>query len=224
MMLIQSGSVLQILSGRDTGWNPQRRDDGSIPFASIVRRHRSHTVLGFVTLFAAGVLSPSLVIWMSPTIAGLILSIPLSWASGQLSIGVALRRLGLLSTPEETSVPPIIARANALAAELELSGRDDDDGLKAVALDADFRRTHESFLPESGRRRRGEIDVEEAVATAKLNDAQSLEDACAWLKRKERLAVLSDRALIAMLARLPERSEAQGEAGAQAQRPDDHAL
>ena len=45
MMLIQSGSVAQILSGRDTGWNPQRRDDGSIPFASIVRRHRSHALL-----------------------------------------------------------------------------------------------------------------------------------------------------------------------------------
>ena len=41
------------------------------------------------------------------------------------------------------------------------------------------------------------------MATAKLNDAQSLEEACAWLKPKERLAVLSDRALIAMLARLP---------------------
>ncbi len=46
MMLIQSGSVAQILSGRDTGWNPQRRDDGSIPFRSIARRHRAHTALG----------------------------------------------------------------------------------------------------------------------------------------------------------------------------------
>ena len=46
MMLIQSGSVAQILSGRDTGWNPQRRDDGSIPFGSIARRHRSHALLG----------------------------------------------------------------------------------------------------------------------------------------------------------------------------------
>jgi len=170
------------------------------------------------------VLSPSLVIWMSPTIAGLIFSIPLSWASGQLSIGVGLRRFGLLSTPEETSVPPIVARANALAAELDRSGRDGDDGLRSVALDPEFRRTHESFLPESGRRRRGEVDVEEAVATAKLNDAQSLEDACAWLKRKERLAVLGDRALIAMLARLPERSDTQLEPGAQGPGPDDHAL
>ena len=46
LMLIQSGSVFQILLGRDTGWNPQRRDDGSIPFGDIVRRHRWHMVLG----------------------------------------------------------------------------------------------------------------------------------------------------------------------------------
>ena len=52
MMLIQSGSVIQILLGRDTGWSPQRRDDGSIPFRDIVRRHRSHVALGFVTLVA----------------------------------------------------------------------------------------------------------------------------------------------------------------------------
>jgi membrane glycosyltransferase len=202
MMLIQSGSVAQILSGRDTGWDPQRRDDGSIPFSSIVRRHRAHTVLGFITLGAAALLSPSLVIWMSPTIAGLILSIPLSWASGQLWIGAALRRVGLLTTPEETRTPHIIARANALAAELERTGHDEEDGLRAIVADASFRQAHEAFLPEAGRRRRGEIDVEEAVATAKLNDARSLEEAVTWLKPRERLAVLSDRALISMLVRL----------------------
>jgi membrane glycosyltransferase len=46
LMLIQSGSVFQILLGRDTGWQPQRRDDGSIPTRDIVRRHRWHTALG----------------------------------------------------------------------------------------------------------------------------------------------------------------------------------
>ncbi len=45
LMIIQSGAVVQIIFGRDTGWNPQRRDDGSIPFADIVRRHRWHTHL-----------------------------------------------------------------------------------------------------------------------------------------------------------------------------------
>ena len=57
--------------------------------------------------------------------------------------------------------------------------------------------------PRSPRRRRGDVDVETAVAAAKLNDAQTLEDARAWLNSRERLAVLNDRALIAMLARLP---------------------
>jgi membrane glycosyltransferase len=203
MMLIQSGSVMQILSGRDTGWNPQRRDDGSIPFKSIVRRHRAHMALGLLTLFAGLLISPSLVAWMSPTIAGLILAIPLSWASGQLWIGVALRRIGLLTTPEETSPPAIVRRSNALSMELAQTGHDGDDGLRAIHGDPAFRAQHDFFLPAAARRRRGEIDVEEAVATAKLNDARSLEELLAWLKPKERMALLNDRALIAMLTRLP---------------------
>jgi membrane glycosyltransferase len=58
-------------------------------------------------------------------------------------------------------------------------------------------------LPEAPRHRRGDVDVDAAVAAAKLNDAQTLEDAIAWLKPRERIAALGDRALIAMLARLP---------------------
>jgi membrane glycosyltransferase len=84
LMLIQSGSVFQILFGRDTGWHPQRRDDGSIPFADIVRRHFWHTVLGLVAAASAYGLSPYLFAWMSPTILGLILAIPLSAASATL--------------------------------------------------------------------------------------------------------------------------------------------
>ncbi len=202
MMLIQSGSVAQIVSGRDTGWNPQRRDDGSIPFRSIARRHRAHAALGLLTLFAAALISPSLVLWMSPTIAGLILSIPLSWASGQLWLGLLMRRLGLLRTPEETSPPHVVERANALAAELALLGRDHDDALMAINADPALRAIHEAFLPEAPRHKLGDVDVDAAVAAAKLNDAETIEDACAWLKPRERIAVLNDRALIAMLTRL----------------------
>ena len=88
-----------------------------------------------------------------------------------------------------------------------------EDGLRAIVADPNFRQVHESFLPEAGRRRRGEIDVEEAVATAKLNDARSLDEACSWLKPKERVAVLSDRALISMLVRLSVTPEASAPAG-----------
>ncbi len=209
MMLVQSGSVMQILFGRDTGWSPQRRDDGSIPFHDIVRRHRSHMSLGAVTLFAGLLISPSLVAWMSPTIAGLLLAIPLSWASGQLVIGLFLKRLGLLTTPEEKAVPPIASRANLLARDLARAGYDDADGLLALYQDPAFRELHEAFLPEAVVRPRGQIDVDHALATAKLNEAATIADACAWLKRRERTAVMSDRALLSLLARLPDGAEDQ---------------
>ena len=159
MMLIQSGSVAQILSGRDTGWNPQRRDDGSIPFHSIARRHRAHALLGLITLFAAALISPSLVLWMSPTIAGLVLSIPLSWASGQLWLGLGLKRIGLLRTPEETSPPEVIQRANALSDELARAGHDHEDALLAIHADPELRAVHEAFLPDKPRHRLGDVET-----------------------------------------------------------------
>ena len=92
MMMVHSGHVLHILLGFDTGWEPQRRDDGSVPFKSIIRRHRDHVVLGVISLIAALLISPSLAAWMSPTIAGLILAIPLSWGTGLKSVGMVFRR------------------------------------------------------------------------------------------------------------------------------------
>ena len=214
MMLVQSGSVMQILFGRDTGWSPQRRDDGSIPFRDIVRRHRSHMVLGILSLFAGLLISPSLVAWMSPTIAGLLLAIGLSWASGQLSIGLFLKRLGLLATPEEATVPPIAARANALTVDLRGAGYDGADGLLALYDDPSFRELHELFLPQVAPRKRGDVDVENAMAAAKLSEATTIGEACAWLKRRERTAVMSDRALLSMLARLAETDESRASSAA----------
>ena len=203
MMLIQSGSVMQILLGRDTGWSPQRRDDGSIPFGDIVRRHRSHVALGFISLVAGLLISPSLVAWMSPTIGGLILAIYLSWASGQRSIGLFLKRIGLLHTPEETNPPTIAVRANALATELAAAGYDGTDGIAALHSSRELRELHRAFLPAAPARRRGEIDLDTVMAEAKLKDARTVEEARGWLNRKERTAVMNDLDLIARVAGLP---------------------
>ncbi len=46
MMLIQSSSVAGILMGRDSGWNAQRRDDGSLPLRDVARRYGWHTAFG----------------------------------------------------------------------------------------------------------------------------------------------------------------------------------
>jgi membrane glycosyltransferase len=202
LMVVQSGSVFQILLGRDTGWNPQRRDDGSIPFKDIVRRHRWHTALGLVAGVSAFLISTSLFLWMSPTILGLVLAIPLSWISGSLTAGLVLKRLGLLMTPAETKPPPIVVHANALQAENEKLGFDDADSLLVLHRDPDFRERHEAMLPHRSHRGRGEFQTDQVMAEAKIIDASSVEDAIRWLKPKERMVVLGDRALLALATRL----------------------
>ncbi len=202
MMVIQTGSVMQILLGRDTGWTPQRRDDGSIPLRDIVRRHWSHVALGLLTLVTGLMISSSLVAWMSPTIAGLLLAIFLSWLSGKLSVGLAMRRMGLLVTPEEGERPGVAVRAEEIARDLERAVSVSDP-LLALCEDARLRAAHESLLPPAQGRQRGEIDPNRAMAEAKLLDARTAREATSWLKPGERMVLLHDRALIDMLCRLP---------------------
>jgi membrane glycosyltransferase len=202
LMLIQSGSVFQILVGGDTGWNPQRRDDGSIPLRDIVRRHRWHTVLGIATGLSAFLIATSLFLWMSPTILGLVLAIPLSWLSGSLAAGLALKRLGLLQTPEEARPPQVVERANQLQRENASLGFDDEDAVTVLHRDPNFREQHEAMLPHRPHRARGEFDVERVMAEAKIIDAETLDEALAWLKPRERMVVLNDRALLSLAMRL----------------------
>src|SRR5829696_159248 len=202
LMLIQSGSVFQILLCRDTGWQPQRRDDGSIPMRDIVRRHLWHTLLGLFAGLSAIMIATSLFLWMSPTVLGLVLAIPLSWLSGQLGAGLALKRLGLLLIPAERQAPEIARRANALQAELSDLGYDAADGVATLCADPALREAHEAMLPPAPSRRRGDIDAERVLAHAKVMDAETINDALRWLKPKERMVVLHDRALLDQAMRL----------------------
>ena len=204
-MLIQTGHVAHFLFGFDTGWNPQRRDDGSMPFAAIVRRHRSHVAMGFLTLIAGLLISPSLVAWMSPTILGLVLAIFISWATGKLAFGRALRRAGLLITPEEKHKPPVVRRAN-LHAKALAGFTAAADGLQSLYSDGEFRAVHVAMLPPGPARRRGDISPEWALAEAKLLEATTIDEAIGWLKPIERMTIMRDAVLIAKLVELPPNS------------------
>ena len=156
-----------------------------------------------IVAITAFIISPSLFGWMSPTIIGLVLSIPLSAASSSLALGLTLKKLNLLLIPEERSVPPVIARANALQADYKALNFDEADGMEALATDQALCEAHLAMLPTIPRRHRGDIDAERAVAEAKLADAQTLADAINWLKPKERNLILSDRALLHLVTNLP---------------------
>ena len=202
MMVIQSGAVFDIIAGRDTGWVTQRRDDGTIPFRDIVRRHRSHVLLGVVAGISAFLIATSLFAWMSPTIVGLVLAVQVSWISGMLSVGNFLKRFNILMTPEERNPPPIAISAGQCSAALAKLDLDHGDPLRLLHGDAALRRQHEIMLPAATPRQRGEIETDRAVAEAKLVEAQTIEEAVSWLKPKERMVVLNDRALLGVLAGL----------------------
>jgi membrane glycosyltransferase len=164
--------------------------------------------LGVLTLVVALILSTSLAAWMSPTIAGLLLAIPLSWASGKLALGMAMRRMGLLVTPEEGDRPRVAARAAEIEEQSARDGAEHVNALVAIHKNPILRDAHEKMLPPATRRQRGEIYAERVIAEAKLIDATCIDDAVAWLKPAERMVILHDRALIDMLTRLPKTADA----------------
>jgi membrane glycosyltransferase len=110
-MYRQSRGVAEVLAGKDSGWETQRRDDGSLPLSSLVRSYGGLSLAGLLAGAAAYAISPALAAWMAPVILGLMLAIPLNLLTSSVSVGQWLRRIGLLRIPEESAPPPVLARA-----------------------------------------------------------------------------------------------------------------
>jgi membrane glycosyltransferase len=200
MMLIQSASVMAILSGRDSGWQAQRRDDGTLPLRAVMRRYGWHTVFGLLLALAAYEVSYSLFAWMTPVIVGLILAVPLAQWTANAETGRRLRRIKLLLTPEESRPPEILQRANQLVAGFP--GSDQRPALERLFADPALLAAHRAMLPQTPARKPGEIDVARVVAFAKLEDCTSLQQAIALLTRAEMMALLLDRHGLDRLAAL----------------------
>lgn len=101
-------------------------------------------------------------------------------------------------------IPPVVARANILAAEHARLDAEVPKGLYLLHADPQFRAFHTACLPRQQKRRDGsKITPEWALAEAKLSMAEALDEAIAWLQPKERMAILLDPALIGQLVQLP---------------------
>lgn len=207
MMMMQTHHVISILTGRDSGWGVQRRDGGSLPFATLFRVHWGHTLFGLVLGASAWVISPAIFLWMTPTLAGLLLAIPTSGLSGSVFAGRFLYRLGLLRIPEETRTPPLMIRATEVRRELEAELGRAGDGLVRVARDPVVRAVHLAALIDPPHVR-GYPDPARATAEIKVREAERLDQLLVWLDRRERVAVLQSRTLIAAVTALAGRDAA----------------
>ena len=131
MMLFHSSFVVGTVLRRAVGWSTQARSDRGLTLREAGARHGVHTLIGLVVTVALALLAPEFLPWLAPVLLGLVLSVPLSWASSRSDLGRWLRKRGVLITPEETAPPPVLASLSVLleqharevrdAAELEAS-------------------------------------------------------------------------------------------------------
>jgi membrane glycosyltransferase len=196
MMIFQSRAVGEILLGRDSGWQVQRRDDGGLPRAELMRKYALPTLFGAVMAAIAYAVSLPLLFWMAPVIAGLLLSIPVAMLSSRPSDPNA----GLLRTPEETTPPEVLVRANELAV---VSDNVSVAPLQDLLNDEGLLQSHLMNLPEDKRRNRGQVDPNLAIARAKIEDAESFDEALSYLTDRETFAVLNSPTLLRVLSAMP---------------------
>jgi membrane glycosyltransferase len=152
LMVFHTQFIVLTLCRHSVGWGAQRRGRaGASVLAETVAVHWGQTLLGLVGAVIVYRIDPTLAAWMSPILAGLILSIPLSYLTGSLPLGLALRQHGIFQTPEERLPPPeLVQLAEALAVRRKsappLPELVADYGLLQVVLDPYVNAVHVSLL------------------------------------------------------------------------------
>jgi membrane glycosyltransferase len=199
MMIFQTRSVVEILLGRDAGWQVQRRSDGQLARGEIYRKLAGPTLCGLVLSLSAYAVSLPLLLWMSPVLLGLLLSIPLGTITSS-----RLKAPGVFATPETNSPPAVVRRANELAAfePTELAG-----ALQQLRGDPELLAAHLGSLSVASPRKLGPVQVPLATARAKIEQCENFEDATTWLDKAELRAVLGDPTLLKRVLEMPRTSQ-----------------
>ncbi len=201
LMALQTAAIIEVLLGRDSGWKPQRRDDGSLPSLIVMRYHLFHMILGTSLAVFTYFTSFALFLWMLPASIGLMLSGPISAFTAKRSWGLAARRLGLLLIPEEQTPPPIAVKSlaclNELAPEVP-----PQEAITRLAADNDLRSLHKDLLRLQPLPADARFTPNLAIARAKLEVSGSLSELISLLKPGEKAALLADRESVIRLESL----------------------
>ena len=192
LMLFHTKFVILTLCRQTVSWGAQRRGGaGASAWREAVEAHAGQTLFGIVLAIVVVQISPALAWWMSPLLAGILLSIPLSYVTGDEEIGEAVRRRGIFTTPEE-SAPPVVLLRMASAMKEPPAGQPvmpelaDNAGVLQAVLDPYVNAAHVSLL-----RAKAEAPPATEVRLAELRQRLVMEGPEA-LDRRELLAVLGD--------------------------------
>lgn len=155
LMLFHTKFFVLTLFGSRVTWGAQRRGRaGEISPGEVFTTHAGHTMLGVVWTAWVLRIDRTLAAWMSPVLASLVCSMPVSFLSGYLPFGQAVRRHGVFTTPEETNPAPEIVRLADRMARTEvrqiLPALTADYGLLQAVLDPYVNAVHVALLRVKG--------------------------------------------------------------------------
>jgi len=194
LMLFHTKFVILTLCRQSITWGAQRRGrEGRSAWGEAFSAHLDQTLIGLVATFLILRIDPRLAAWMSPVLAGLTFSIPLSYLTGAFELGVWTRKKGLFLTPLETAPaqeitavtqsPPSEATPAAFVLPAELSP---DAGLIRAVVDPYVNAVHLGLL-----RAKEELPSEKEAHLEALR-SKLLRDGPRALSSREQVALLSD--------------------------------
>lgn len=199
LMLFHTKFIALTLARQPVSWGAQRRGAaGESAWAEAVAGHAGQTLFGIIFALVVIHLSPALAWWMSPLLAGIILSIPISVLTGSPAVGRRLRQWKIFTTPEESNPGPELQRiTEAVAARTP--GREpapelaEDYPLMQAVLDPYVNAVHVSMLRSK--------DYAPPAIERRLEELREklLREGPASLSPRERLAVLADEASMVAL-------------------------
>jgi membrane glycosyltransferase len=99
-MVRQAKDCIAVLRGRDSGWNAQARDAGAVSWWDALRFTIPCLVLGLALSVLVLAVDMRLALWLSPVLAGLLLSPVLVAFTSSTRAAAALHRAGVLVTTE----------------------------------------------------------------------------------------------------------------------------
>lgn len=206
LMFAQTHVIWVVLRGGDSGWQPQRRDDGTLGWAEAARAHRGQMLFGVALALVAWLVNEPLFYWLLPITLGLTLAIPLSWVSGGTGRGKVFTSLGLLRAPEEKRPAPVLAR---LQEELEqLPGHSDETALRRLLRDPSLLAWHRAQLASTpAKPTLADFNAAAVTAAWKVEHATTPDELYRWLNPAETLALINEPTGLDRLQSLSARPE-----------------
>ncbi|WP_421879524.1 glucans biosynthesis glucosyltransferase MdoH [Pacificispira sp.] len=111
VMLRHSIFIARLLCGHGVNWNPQQRDESRLSWGEATKAFYAQTVLAAVIIVTGLIWPTGVHLWLSPILAGLLVSIPLAVWTGRVPGGDR----ETLVLDDRTGIPPVMRRTNALS-------------------------------------------------------------------------------------------------------------